>query len=41
MQREMWQKVGRVLGDTVKIARGYVRPIEERRVRDLREDMRK
>jgi integrase len=33
LQREMWRKVGRVLGDTAKIARGYVRPIEERRVR--------
>jgi hypothetical protein len=41
LQKEMWRKVGRVLGDTVKIARGYVRPIEERRVRDLREDVRK
>jgi len=37
LQAEMWRKVGRILGDTPKIAKGYVRPLEERRVRSMQE----
>jgi hypothetical protein len=31
LQKQMYAKVGKVLGDTPRIARGYVRPMEERR----------